>query len=153
MANRQINEEQIRKPVEKRLRARQAFIIHLTIFIAVNLFLVFLWQFLPGLVGSDPDLAPFVSMPWPLLVFFGWGIGLVAHGMTVYYQSGAADRMRERLVQREIERERARVYGDEALEKPKRGTARLTDDGEIAYDDEDDSPTDEERPRAKTRKG
>lgn len=45
-----------------------AFRIHASVFVAVNLLLLVIW------LGTTPG-----GYPWPLFVFFGWGIGVVAH--------------------------------------------------------------------------
>ncbi len=48
----------------------------------------------------------------------------------------ARERERERLLQEETGRERMRLYGDAALEKPKREqVAYLSDDGDLIYED------------------
>jgi hypothetical protein len=84
---------------------------------------------------------PFVSalstgFPWPLIVMFGWGIGLVSHA----YEAITAT-SRERAITRAVEREREQLYEGE---KPKRDQrpdqsreargardVRLTEDGEF----------------------
>lgn len=56
----------------KRIRAKRAFWVHLAVYLAVNTLLVFIWA-----AGSGDHFWPM----WPML---GWGIGVVAHGVTVY---------------------------------------------------------------------
>jgi len=127
-----IDVEAIRKRVQKRLRQRQEFYIHAAIFVPVNLML---WL-IGILTGSIAEF------PWPLIVTIGWGIGLISHGVDVYFKtSERVSRHEENEVQREIERERMLRYGSADLEKPKRGAARLSDDGEIEYDDESAAPS------------
>lgn len=123
-----VDVEQIRKRVQKRLRIRQEFYVHAAVYVAVNILVWFIYAVIPGAHGGTP---------WPLFVTFGWGIGLVSHAADTYFKtSERLSRHEDDAVQREIERERARLYGDAALEKPKRGPAHLTDDGEIEYDEE-----------------
>ncbi len=132
--------DKLRKRVEKRIKARQEFFSHLVTFLMVNAFLWMIWV----VTGAG-------GFPWPIFVTGGWGIGVVANAMEVYAQSGMAEQARERAVQRGIERERRRLYGDEAPEKPKRDQrARLSDDGEILYE-EDEAQSDVERARRASR--
>ncbi len=56
----------------KRIRAKRAFWVHLTVYILVNAFLVFVWAVTSG--GSF----------WPVWPMFGWGIGLAAHAAGVF---------------------------------------------------------------------
>jgi hypothetical protein len=75
-----------------RVEARLGFYRHATVYVAVNLFLIFLnlWR--------EPDRIWFV---WPLL---GWGFGLFWHGWNVYsYRWNSA--RKEQMIQREMERE------------------------------------------------
>lgn len=131
MSDGPIDERELRERVEKRLKAREEFNVHLTVYIVVNLFLWFLW-FLVGM-----------GFPWPLIVMGGWGIGLIFHGLDVYAKtSGAALRYETRVQQEmEIERQRIAEIRGELLEKPKR-RARLAEDGEIVYEDEE-TPVDD----------
>jgi hypothetical protein len=75
-----------------RVEARLAFYRHAMIYGLVNLFLIIL-----NLIRT-PDHWWFV---WSV---FGWGIGLVAHGISVFsyrWREGS----RERMIQREMERQ------------------------------------------------
>lgn len=56
----------------RRIRAKQAFRIHLAVYVAVNALLVLIWA-----MTSATNFWPV----WPIL---GWGIGVVAHGVSVY---------------------------------------------------------------------
>lgn len=126
--------KQIRARVEKRINQRNEFLIHFSIYIAVHLLLWMIW----ATSGGPQDH----SLPWPLYPMFGWGIGLLAHGLVVFFNSGTMEERKERAIQREIERERLRMGGamPEELDKPKRDEAKrkvyLSDDGEL-IDDED----------------
>lgn len=129
----QIDVQAIRKRVEKRFKQRQEFMIHLAVFVITNVGLWGLWLLLGG------------GFAWPAIVTMGWGIGLLIHGITVYTEATMEQR-REEMIDREIRREKMRVYGDpdydeSLLSKPKRGgndpALRLTDDGEIVAAEDD----------------
>jgi hypothetical protein len=142
MSDSQIDERELRRRVEKRMKARQEFNVHLTVYIIVNLFLWFLWFLIPRMMifaGVGLGALGVASFPWPLIVMGGWGIGLVIHGLDTYSKTSAAAARHEARVQREIELERQRIaeIRGEALEKPKR-RARLAEDGEIVYEDEEE---------------
>lgn len=144
----QIDYTAIKRRVENRIRARMAFFIHLTVFIIINLALWFGYKFVIAMVlqtmeNSLPSIAvTAMQFPWVIIVTLGWGIGLLAHGIKVYFDSGAMDAYRERATQREIEREKMRLYGatPDQFQKPKReraaGKVELSDDGELVYDDD-----------------
>jgi hypothetical protein len=124
--------EKARKRVEKRMKKRQDFYVHIVLYVAVNLFLWCIWF-----------LSDATSFPWPLFVMGGWGIALVVDAVETYFESSAKlQERREQAIQRELERERALKAGDVVLEKPKR-TARLAEDGELVYDDETAEAEDE----------
>ncbi len=57
----------------RRIRAKRAFWVHLAVYFAVNAFLVFIWAVTSG------------SYFWPVWPILGWGIGLVAHAMGVFF--------------------------------------------------------------------
>jgi hypothetical protein len=54
----------------KQIIRRRAFILHLAIFLSTNLFIFVIW------------LVTTRGFPWFVFPLFGWGIGLVAHGVT-----------------------------------------------------------------------
>ncbi len=117
--------ENARKRVEKRMKKRQDFYVHIAMYVTVNLFLWFIWLS-SGAAG----------FPWPAIVMAAWGIGLVADAVETYFESSPAqEARRERAIQQELERERALRTDDVVFEKPKR-RAHLAEDGELAYDDE-----------------
>jgi len=144
------NYDEIRQRVEKRFKERQAFFIHFSVYVVINLMFWGLWFLMsqapdaaPVPVGGGfaPDEIEFVMFPWPLIITFGWGIGLVAHFLTYYYQHGPGREQRESAIQREVERELARRKAEGYLEKPKRDRRlQLTDEGELeeAADEEVD---------------
>lgn len=83
------NEEaQVRKMVEKRLKARQELAGHIISYIMVNGFLIMIWFFTSG----------FFSFPWWIFAAGGWGIGLAAHIADYSGKYGKqASRRRERI--------------------------------------------------------
>lgn len=78
----------------RRADAKLGFRAHLLAFVVVN---AGLWVI--NLLTS-PD---YFWAAWPT---FGWGIGLLAHGFSVYYDGGNG--LRERMIQEELERLRRR---------------------------------------------
>jgi len=126
--------DEIRRKVEKRYKERQGLIIHFSIYLIVNLMLWILWA-----VTS-------LSFPWPMIVTTGWGMGMVAHFLSYYFQYGRGAERREDAIQREVEREMARRQGGDYVEKPKRNPAmRLTEDGELEDVIDDDEINGAER--------
>ena len=81
--------EQLRNHAIHRIRARQQFYLHLVFFLAMNVYLVFVWA---------RSGAPFF---WPIWAMFGWGIGLVGHASHVF---GWQRPISEERIQREISR-------------------------------------------------
>jgi 2TM domain len=136
------SEEEIRRRVEKRIKQRNEFYIHLAVFIVVIPMLWIMWGFTSDFFSAflSDSAWVFDGMPWPIFPTIGWGIGIVAHGLTVYFNSPGRIEARERTIQREIERERQRLANDSYYEKPKRErSVRLTDDGELIEEDEDEA--------------
>jgi 2TM domain len=126
--------DEIRARAEKRVKQRAEFYQHLVIYLVTNAMLWLLFILISVLTsgGGGPLVVPLLST-------LGWGIGIAIHGIVVYIDTTAIDAMREREVQREIERElRRRGIDDPAAlyDKPKRDQAmRLSDDGELIPDD------------------
>jgi hypothetical protein len=67
-------EEERRQEAIKRLKDKRAFGQNLVAYVVVNAFLVGIWA-----IG---DRGYF----WPAWVMAGWGIGLVMHAYTVFFQ-------------------------------------------------------------------
>ena len=122
-------EAQLRKRVERRMRIRMAFYTHLIVYLGIN---ALLWVIY---LTTDPG-----GTPWPLYVSIPWGVGLAAQAVATYQYSRPAMERREEAIQREIELEKQRLGLDnQDYEKPKRDrVARLSDDGELVYTDDDD---------------
>jgi hypothetical protein len=139
----QINYQTIRKRVEKRIKQRQEYFMHLAIYVIVNLCLWGIWFFTSR------------SFPWPAIPMLAWGIGIGIHSVE-YFFGASMERNREEMIEREIRREKMRLYGDPdyddaEVSKPKRHSndrnVRLTDDGEIV-----DGDTEVEAKRVSRRK-
>lgn len=64
--------EEERQWAIRRIRAKRGFWIHLTVYFAVNALLVIIW--------ATTTAAYF----WPIWPILGWGIGVVAHGVSVF---------------------------------------------------------------------
>ncbi|MBX3084183.1 MAG: 2TM domain-containing protein [Anaerolineae bacterium] len=146
----QINYEQIRARVTKRVNQRKEVLIHVGVYIIVNVLIWAVWLLLRAdwftfSLGSDFDSVVRTMRDFPVapMVTFGWLIGLLIHAYVVYLESNVIDKMADREMKIEIERERERLYGQE---KPKR-EMRLTDDGEL---EEVDEVSEERRRRARS---
>jgi len=71
----------------KRIKAKNDFIVHLLIYLAINGMLVFTWAF----TGA--------GFFWPIFPIVGWGIGVIAHDYQVYW----GDSYSEERIRREME--------------------------------------------------
>lgn len=56
----------------RRIQAKRAFRAHFAIYLAVNVLLVLIWALTSG------------GYFWPVWPMLGWGIGVVAHAVSVY---------------------------------------------------------------------
>ena len=88
-----MTEEESYERARKRVEAKIGFFKHLAVYVGVNLLLVII-----NLLSSRHT----IWFVWPL---FGWGIGLVIHGLAVFAFSGPSG-MKERMIQKEMERQR-----------------------------------------------
>ncbi len=144
----QIDYKAIRQRAEKRVKARAEFILHLAIYIIINLTQWAIWFLLtPG------------WFPWPILSTTLWGLGLAIHGIYVYIESSMMDQMRANAIQREVEHELRLRGQDESpvLAKPKREQGeqnkqrnqmvRLSDDGELLPIEEENGSAGSKRSR------
>ena len=123
--------ESLRKKAEKRIKRRKDYYEHLTAYVMVNVFLWVLW------------LVMQMEFPWPVFVTFGWGIGLAFD--TLDFFTNNPDK-REDAIQREM----AKLAAQEGYLKPKREqSARLSDDGEIVYEEDYEEAEPERRAKRK----
>ncbi len=129
--------EEMRQRAEKRVRKRVEFNMHLAIYVVVNLALWVMFGLLSGL-SQQPAL-----MLIPLLSTVGWGLGVAIHGIVTYMETRAMDVLVEREMRREMALRNLRDAVEDSpedYEKPKRDrVARLSDDGELVYDEESES--------------
>jgi hypothetical protein len=126
--------EAIRQRAEQRVRARQEFMQHLAIYVVVNFFLWMLWYVVKQMFLS----VALFAFPWPVVITFGWAIGLSAHALDTYFKSSMAAARREMAIEREVQREMAMRGMSYDKDKHKRDrVVRLSDDGELVTDDED----------------
>jgi hypothetical protein len=124
----------VRHRVEQPFTKRREFLDHLGVYVMINLMMWFIYfagtNFFVSALGEGFQ---FLEFPWPLIVMFGWGIGLAVHGVETL-SAGS----RERAIEREVERERDRMYDEKPKrdhyydvdEEPERGV-RLNADGEF----------------------
>ena len=91
-----MSEEEMRRKAVRRAHAKLGFRTHLTVYVIVNLGLAAL-----NLVTSPHHL-------WFLWAASGWGIGLLAHGVSVYF---GGSNLREQMIAKEMERLRAEARG------------------------------------------
>lgn len=82
-------EDRLYRKAEKRVRARREFYTHLAIYVVVIAFLAVI-----NIMTSSSYL-------WFLWVVFGWGIGIVSHGIATYsllhFDDSAVEREVEKL--------------------------------------------------------
>ncbi len=83
------SDEELRRAATRRADAKIGFRAHALVYVMVNL----------GLAALNLVTSPgHIWFPWPLA---GWGIGLIAHGLSVY---GATSMGREAMIAKEMER-------------------------------------------------
>ena len=85
-------QQDMRRIARRRAAAKFGFLIHLTVFVAVNAFLFFVNQ----------RTSPGVS--WFAFPLGGWGLGLAIHGLAVFLSVSG---LKERMVESEMRRLRA----------------------------------------------
>lgn len=90
-----MKDQEVIQRVEKRVEEKLGFYIHLSAYIVVNLLLIALN------LSTSPEAYWF---QWPL---FGWGIGVILHGLSVFV-FGAGSAIRKRLIDAEMKKEGAK---------------------------------------------
>ncbi len=159
MLNDQIDYEQVRARVDHRMKLRAKFFRQLSSYITVNIFLWAFWGF--SVFGGSlvpwsrfthiPSFNP-MQFPWPLFVSIFWGIGVFKCGIRAFFDDQLTSAY-DRELQQEILREKRRIadsayYGDQedddgfGTTKRKNGTVRLSDDGELIYDEPEQKSAD-----------
>jgi len=81
-------DEELRRKATLRAEAKLGFYIHFAVYLGVNVLLFFIWWFTRGNTSI-----PYASFPWFIFPLVGWGIGLVAHFLSVFARTGVTDRM------------------------------------------------------------
>jgi hypothetical protein len=71
------------------IKKRRVFVLHLSVYVTTNLFLVVVWL----MTGA--------GYPWFIFPFFGWGIGLVAHFVAALLLADPDDIVLERELRRQ----------------------------------------------------
>ncbi len=84
-----LQDKDIERLARQRAGARMGWYIHASVYIIVNLLLAV--------------LSAMSERHWALFPAFGWGVGLLVHGVVVFLVTGGAG-LHERLVQQERER-------------------------------------------------
>lgn len=88
-----LSEDEIERIARKRAGAKLGWYIHAAVFVLVNLGMFAVSHF-----GDFPG-----RRPWSAAPVFGWGVGLLLHGFSVFVLANGSP-LRERLLQRERER-------------------------------------------------
>ena len=78
-----------REQAVRRIRSKREFGVHLTVYVAVNAFLVVIWS----MTGA--------GYFWPVWPMLGWGIAVVIHALRVYMGPGE---ITEAQIDRELRR-------------------------------------------------
>ncbi len=87
-----MEDKDLMRIARRRARAKFGFMIHLTVFVAVNAMLYFINQ------RATPGVA------WFAFPLGGWALGLAIHGLVVFTTTSG---LRERMVEAEMRRLRA----------------------------------------------
>lgn len=119
-----------RKAAEKRIKNRVEFYQHTAAYVVINIMLALAFR----------------DQWWIIFPIFGWGLGIIMHGLEVFLDDPLR---RERAIEREM-RKLGFTATDVEAEKPKRDRVALTDDGELIYEDADEY--EEEASRRKRQK-
>ena len=88
-----VSDEELRTKARKSAEARAGFYIHLGIYVTVNALLIVLWWTTGWFAGIN-------IFPWFIFPLFGWGIGIVAHGIATFKGPSYVQRKTEEEYQR-----------------------------------------------------
>ena len=86
-----LSNDDIDKLARRRAGAKLGWYTHATVYVLVNLFLFALSEYGMG------------QRRWSIYPMFGWGLGLVLHGVAVF-MLGSGSGLRERMIEKERER-------------------------------------------------
>jgi hypothetical protein len=132
MTDDRIDYDRINQRVEKRLRERKKLRGLVLAFVVMT---AVVWT---TYLLVDPMVPPEGKFLWPLIPMVAMGVVVIWRAVEVYFLAEAREREWDDLMEREIERERARLYDEAVLEKPKRDqVAHLSDDGELVYEEDE----------------
>lgn len=92
----QLTDEEIRRIATSRVRQKKGFFIHLTVYIAVNVFLVIIWAITSVQAGY--------TFPWFIFPLVGWGIGLLFHFLAVFVFPKQGGDWERKEIQKEMEK-------------------------------------------------
>ena len=73
--NEKMTESQIYEMARKRVKDKKDFYVHLMVYVVVNALLVMIW-------GVTMQWSGYPWFIWPMM---GWGIGLIFHGLAVFF--------------------------------------------------------------------
>jgi hypothetical protein len=120
----------VRKQVEKPFTDKREFLQHAAAYVLINLMMWFIY------FDFGSNWNEIQTVPWPLFVMVGWGLGLFSDGMSKLRQNS-----REATIAREMARERELLGGSgklkndhvglDDIERQMDGSVRLTPDGEF----------------------
>jgi hypothetical protein len=79
---------------KKRVENLKGFYIHLTVFVLVNFMLFFI------------NLLTDTSYWWFIYPLGGWGIGLIAHGLSVFYDGFLGSEWEERKIKEYMDKDK-----------------------------------------------
>lgn len=104
-------EEMLRKRIETQFKKRGEFVGHAIAFVLVNalFWLVFAGSGNFAFIDNDPQFLQWMAFPWPMIITFGWGAGLVAHLFETYFETGKREERRYRAVRNALHAK----YGDD----------------------------------------
>ena len=89
--NTSLSNDDIDRLARRRAGAKLGWYAHATVYLVVNLFLFALSEYGMG------------QRRWSIYPMFGWGLGLVMHGVAVFLL-GSGSGLRERMVEKEVQR-------------------------------------------------
>jgi hypothetical protein len=78
-----VNDATRRDIAIKRLKDKSDFRVHLLIYLTINTMLVLIWAAAGGVTQTANGYA--FGFFWPIFPIVGWGVGVVAHGYSVYF--------------------------------------------------------------------
>ncbi len=147
MLDNEIDYEQVKARVEKRMALRAKFYKELGGYVTANIVCWMIWLL------TETNHAGF---PWPMFVTVFAGFGVLKTGFRAFFGERVDSALEEQYdheLQREIRREKRRMVNNiytaepddiDVLDAPKRknGTVRLSDDGELIYDEPEQKSAD-----------